>query len=117
MFTRTESFGLTWGVPDRNDGIIFSANLDGSDIKTAVPRGQTHTPKQLICVAEQKKLYWCDREGYRVMRCSLDGSDLEVLVQNGDFNKDTLDATHWCVGISVSLKLGKVDLNYCRSPS
>lgn len=97
------------GVPSANDGAIYSANLDGSDIKAVVPKGGTHTPKQLMCAAFQKKLYWCDREGYRVWRCNLDGSNQELLLQNGDFRLEgTEDQTKWNVGITVSEKLGKV---------
>ena len=35
------------GVPSENDGTVLSAKLDGSDLKTVIPAGQVHTPKQL----------------------------------------------------------------------
>ena len=41
-----------------------------------VARGATHTPKQMILDKKGGKLYWCDREGRRVMRCNLDGLQL-----------------------------------------
>ena len=30
-----------------------------------------------------RKPYWADREGMRIMRCDLDGSNIETLVQTG----------------------------------
>ena len=46
-------------------------------------KGATHTPKQLQLDKCGGKLYWCDREGMRVMRANLDGSQIETLVQTG----------------------------------
>jgi hypothetical protein len=37
----------------------------------------------------------------RVMRANLDGSQIEVLVQTGEGDRDRLDQTRWCVGIAV----------------
>ena len=45
-----------------------------------------------------RKLYWSDREGMRVMRCDLDGSNVETLVQTGQGDQDRRDETNWCVG-------------------
>src|SRR5215475_9816763 len=56
------------GVPRLNDGSIERADLDGGNRKVIVPEGGTHTPKQLHLDKERGKLYWCDREGMRVMR-------------------------------------------------
>jgi sugar lactone lactonase YvrE len=61
------------GVPNLNDGSIERAGLDGGDRKIIIPRGVTFTPKQLHLEKESRKLYWCDREGMRVMRADLDG--------------------------------------------
>ena len=47
------------------------------------------------------KLYWCDREGMRVMRCNLDGSQIETLVETGRGDADRRDQTRWCVGITI----------------
>src|SRR5215467_629903 len=69
------------GNPKADDGSIERADLDGSNIKHIVPPGGTHTPKQLQFDAKNRKLYWCDREGMRVMRANLDGSNLETLVE------------------------------------
>jgi len=96
------------GVPSRNDGSIERADLDGRNRKTIVPEGGTFTPKQLHFDKENRKLYWCDREGMRVMRCNLDGSQVETLVDSskGDARPGE-DQTKWCVGITVDPKRGK----------
>ena len=88
------------GVPSLNDGSIERADLDGGNRITIVPAGATHTPKQLHLDKEGGKLYWCDREGMRVMRSNLDGSNLETLVQTGE-GDDVRDETLWCVGIAI----------------
>ncbi len=63
-----------------NDGSIFHSDLDGRNITAIVPPGGTFTPKQLQIEKKTRKLYWCDREGMRVMRANLDGSNIETLV-------------------------------------
>lgn len=95
------------GIPSANDGRVLSSALDGSDIQTIIPAGKIHTPKQLIVEPMSQKIYVCDREGLRVFRCNLDGSDLEVIVQTGDFANEgeKQDMSRWCVGIAVSPKL------------
>jgi hypothetical protein len=89
------------GVPSLNDGSIERADLDGSNRKVIVPQGITHTPKQLHLEKRSGKLDWCDREGMRVMRANLDGTNVETLVQTGEGEGDSRDATKWCVGITV----------------
>src|SRR5258705_13798028 len=71
------------GIPNLNDGSIERADIDGKNRKTIVAQGATHTPKQIILDKKGGKLYWCDREGMRVMRCNLDGSQIETLVEAG----------------------------------
>jgi DNA-binding beta-propeller fold protein YncE len=95
------------GVPNRNDGSIERADLDGRNRKTIIPQGGTFTPKQLQLDKENGKLYWCDREGMRVMRANLDGSNIETLVDtsHGD-PRPGPDATRWCVGIAVDPERG-----------
>src|SRR5437899_7847231 len=97
------------GVPNLNDGSIERADLDGQNRKTIVPQGATFTPKQLHLEKNSGKLYWCDREGMRVMRCSLDGSRIETLVDTsqGDARPGP-DATKWCVGITVDPDRGQI---------
>src|SRR5437899_2907270 len=89
------------GVPSANDGSIERADVDGRNRKTIVPQGGTFTPKQLQLDRTNRKLYWCDREGMRVMRANLDGSQLETLVETGRGDAERGDATRWCVGVSV----------------
>jgi hypothetical protein len=97
------------GVPNRNDGSIERADLDGRNRKTIVPEGSTFTPKQLHLERKSGKLYWCDREGMRVMRSNLDGSNIETLVDtsNGEERPGT-DLTKWCVGIAVDPNHGEI---------
>src|SRR5712671_3156862 len=97
------------GVPNRNDGSIERADLDGRNRKTIIPQGGTFTPKQLQLDKGNGKLYWCDREGMRVMRANLDGSNIETLVDtsHGD-PRPGPDATRWCVGIAVDPERGHI---------
>jgi hypothetical protein len=90
--------------PSVNDGSIERADLDGKNRRVIVPRGGTFTPKQLQLDKKSGKLYWCDREGMRVMRSNLDGSLLETLVETGRSNADRGDQTRWCVGIALDAK-------------
>lgn len=101
-------FWTDMGNPKATDGAVFSAKLDGSDIKKLISDGQIVTPKQLIADDEAKKLYFCDREGGRVFRCDLDGKNLEALIQTDDYRQHTLAETDQCVGVAISRKLGKV---------
>jgi hypothetical protein len=94
--------------PSVNDGSIERADIDGKNRKVIVPRGATFTPKQIQLDQKNGKLYWCDREGMRVMRCNLDGSQIETLVEAGRGDVDRRDQTRWCVGITIDPKLGKI---------
>jgi hypothetical protein len=94
------------GIPNLDDGSIERADLDGKNRKVIVAKGNTHTPKQIIL--HGGKLYWCDREGMRVMRCDLDGSKLETLIETGRGEADSKDATRWCVGLTIDPKLGHI---------
>jgi DNA-binding beta-propeller fold protein YncE len=95
------------GVPSQNDGSIERADIDGRNRTTIVPSGATFTPKQLHLEKASGKLYWCDREGMRVMRCNLDGTRLETLVQtDGGDPRPGPDQTKWCVGITIDPKRG-----------
>jgi DNA-binding beta-propeller fold protein YncE len=97
------------GNPKANDGSIERADLDGLNRKTIVPQGGTFTPKQVQLEKKSRKLYWCDREGMRVMRANLDGSNIETLVDasQGD-PRPGPDATKWCVGVAIDVDGGKV---------
>jgi hypothetical protein len=96
------------GIPSLNDGSIERADIDGKNRKTIVPQGNTHTPKQIILDKKGGKLYWCDREGMRVMRCNLDGSQLETLIEAGRGEADRRDQTRWCVGLTIDPKFGHI---------
>jgi hypothetical protein len=97
------------GVPKLNDGSIERADLDGQNRKTIVPQGGTFTPKQIQLEKKSQKLYWCDREGMRVMRANLDGSDIETVVDTsrGD-PRPGPDASRWCVGVAIDVDGGRL---------
>jgi DNA-binding beta-propeller fold protein YncE len=105
---RGHLYWTNMGNPVANDGSIFRSDLDGGNITVIVPPGSTFTPKQLQIEAKSQKLYWCDREGMRVMRCNLDGTGIETLVQTGESDADRHDQTRWCVGIAVDADGGKI---------
>jgi DNA-binding beta-propeller fold protein YncE len=96
------------GNPKTNDGSILHSDLDGKNMTTVVPPGATFTPKQLQLEKKSGKLYWCDREGMRVMRANLDGSNIETLVDTSEGDpRPGPDARKWCVGIAVDAAGGK----------
>lgn len=98
------------GNAKENDGAIQSAKLDGSDVQYVLQPGEVHTAKQMIIDQENNKIYFCDREGLRVMRCNLDGTQRETLYQSGDWQTEpekVADAAFWPVGIAVSKRLKK----------
>jgi hypothetical protein len=108
----TEAGHLYWtnmGIPTANDGSIERANLDGSNVTHVVPPGGTFTPKQLQLDEKNRKLYWCDREGMRVMRANLDGSNIETLIDTseGDTRPGKV-IKKWCVGIALDVEGGKL---------
>lgn len=97
------------GIPTANDGSIVRSDLDGQNLRTIVPKGATFTPKQLQIEGKSRKLYWCDREGMRVMRANLDGSKIETLVDSSQGDpRPGRDQTKWCVGIAVDVDGGKL---------
>jgi hypothetical protein len=96
------------GVPSLNDGSIERADTDGKNREVIVPQGIIFTPKQIHLDKKNGKLYWCDREGMRVMRSNLDGSQVETLVEAGRGDVDRRDQTKWCVGITIDPKRGKI---------
>ena len=96
------------GDPGANDGSIERCALDGTHRTVIVAPGATHTPKQLQFDRRNGRLYWSDREGMRVMRCNLDGSAIQTLVETGHGDADRRDQRNWCVGVAVDLDGGKV---------
>jgi hypothetical protein len=106
-----ESGHIYWtnmGDPNLNDGSIELADLNGLNRKVIVPEGGTFTPKQIHLDKKNGKLYWCDREGMRVMRSNLDGSKIETLIENGKGDADRRDIMKWCVGITVDAERGQI---------
>jgi DNA-binding beta-propeller fold protein YncE len=97
------------GNPVVNDGSVERADFDGSNITSIIRPGGTFTPKQLQLDEKNRKLYWCDREGMRVMRANLDGSNIETLVDTSQGDpRPGPDQTKWCVGIAVDPEGGKI---------
>jgi DNA-binding beta-propeller fold protein YncE len=97
------------GNPTANDGFIERADFDGKNLTHIVPPGGTFTPKQLQLDKKNRKLYWCDREGMRVMRANLDGSNIETLVDTSEGDsRPGKDIRKWCVGIALDVDAGKV---------
>jgi hypothetical protein len=91
-----------------NDGSILRSDLDGKHMTTIIPPGGTFTPKQLQLDKVNGKLYWSDREGMRVMRANLDGSNIETLVDTSEGDaRPGADARKWCIGIAVDPVDGK----------
>lgn len=108
----TEAGHLYWtnmGTPSGNDGSIERSDLDGSQVTEIVPPGGTFTPKQLQFDNKNRRLYWCDREGMRVMRANLDGSNVETLIDTSQGEtRPGKDAAKWCVGIALDIEDGKL---------
>jgi DNA-binding beta-propeller fold protein YncE len=97
------------GNPNLNDGSIERADFDGKNLTHIIPPGGTFTPKQLQLDKKNGKLYWCDREGMRVMRANLDGSKVETLVDTAQGEtRPGKEIKKWCVGIALDVDGGKV---------
>jgi len=97
------------GNPVSNDGSIERSDLDGSNVTHIVPPGSTFTPKQLQLDEKNRKLYWCDREGMRIMRTNLDGSNIETLLDTSEGEaRPGKDIKKWCVGIALDVEAGKL---------
>jgi DNA-binding beta-propeller fold protein YncE len=97
------------GVPKVNDGSIERADLDGRNRMTIVPQGDTFTPKQIQLEKKSGRLYWSDREGMRVMRANLDGSNIETVADTSQGDpRPGPDASRWCVGVAIDVDGGKV---------
>ncbi|KAF2666876.1 YWTD domain-containing protein [Microthyrium microscopicum] len=90
-------------------GSIERVNIDGTGRKTIVDTGVFQVGKQIVLVLEDgvKKLYWCAREGQKVMRANVDGSSVEVVI---DTSKDKCTGRECknAVGVAVDTKNGWV---------
>ena len=97
------------GNPTANDGSIERADCDGKNVTHIVPPGATFTPKQLQLDEKNRKLYWCDREGMRIMRANMDGSKIETLIDTSEGDaRPGKDIKKWCVGIALDVEGGKL---------
>ena len=92
------NMGPDWSAPD---GTIERCDLDGADRTLVVGNGSVVTPKQITLA--DGWIYWCDREGMRVMRARADGRDIQVLVRTGIGPDDAQDERRHCVGVAVDL--------------
>jgi len=91
------------GIPNQNDGSIERVDFDGKNRKVIVSPG--HDSHRSRSISRRKRaVILCDREGMRVMRCNLDGSQLETLIEAGRVMLNRLDQTRWCVGITIDPK-------------
>lgn len=96
------------GRADADDGTVTRARPDGSNVAEIVHPAGTFTPKQIKVDEAHGKLYWSDREGMRIMRSNLDGSNIETLVVTGQGDAQRKDQARWCVGIALDVAKGQV---------
>jgi hypothetical protein len=89
-----------------NDGSIERIDIDGGNRVVIIAEGVTFTPKQLQVDSARELIYWCDREGMRVMRAGMDGSQVTVLVQTGHTDEDRQDRRRHCVGVAIDPQAG-----------
>lgn len=99
-----------------NEGYIERADYDGGGRKVIVPLGSFVTGKQITFDAHTDRLYWCDREGMRVMSCRPDGSDLHTHVQTG-VGEERRDERRHCVGVAVDAKAGHLYFTLKGTPN
>ena len=92
------NMGEHWDQPD---GFIERIDYDGANRTVIIPKGATTTPKQLELDLRNRLIYWCDREGMRVMRANMDGSAITTLVITGLGSEDQKDERKHCVGIAL----------------
>jgi hypothetical protein len=85
------------------NGSLERADLDGGNRVTIVPRSAFTAGKQLTADFDDGRLYWCDREGMRVLCCRLDGSGLRALVVSAVGADAARDARNHPVGIAVDV--------------
>jgi len=77
-------------------GTLQRMPFDGGSVETVVPVGVTNTPKQMTIDRVNRKLYWSDREGAKVWRANMDGSQPEILASGHGFGQ--------LVGIAVDVE-------------
>lgn len=109
---RRHIYWTNMGVPDQGseprtfydrNGSIERVDFDGGNRTTILPRGSFTTGKQLTADFAEGKLYWCDREGMQVLRCNLDGSELEPVVIVATGEEPARHPRNHPVGIALDL--------------
>ncbi|CCE79181.1 Piso0_001228 [Millerozyma farinosa CBS 7064] len=91
-------------VLPKNDGAVWKADIDGKNKTLLVGNGDIYTGKQLCLDHEAQVLYFCDREGGRVLSCNTDGSNFKTLVSRGRRDSLPVDILDQCVGITLDKK-------------
>jgi DNA-binding beta-propeller fold protein YncE len=99
------NMGAHW---DQKDGYIERVNYDGSGRQLIIQKGETTTAKQMQLDLKNRLIYWCDREGMRIMRANLDGSGITTLIISGEGPEDQLDEKRHCVGIAIDPEHGYI---------
>ncbi|MCX4096624.1 hypothetical protein [Nocardia sp. alder85J] len=88
-------------------GSIERVDADGGGRTTIVPVGGAGTPGLLTADWVEGKLYWCDREGMRVMSCDPDGENVETLVDRSAV-PGADEQSRRCAGLAVDHGRGQV---------
>lgn len=89
---------------DAQDGYIQYCDLNGQNKGTLVKIGDTHTPKQLQLDHRTNYLYWCDREGMKIERCSIQTGQVETLLETKDMFANENIKNRYCVGIALDIR-------------
>lgn len=90
------------------DGAIWRSDLAGNNITKIAGNGAFYTPKQIQLDQQAQKLYWCNREGGRVMSANVDGSNLSTLIERGKGEPYPKHKEDQCVGITLDKKAGLI---------
>lgn len=91
------------GNYDADDGSINVMNFDGTGRKILVGNGVVRTGKQLQLDQDAQRLYWCDREGGKVVSCKTDGTDLQIHIERPRNSEGKVDILDQCVGITLDV--------------
>src|ERR1700761_5619090 len=108
MSRRDTSTGPTWETPLPTTAPSSELTSTGRIARRSFPRAAHSLPSNC---SSKRRAESCtgDREGMRLMRANLDGSDIETLVDasKGD-PRPGPDPAKWCVGVAIDVDAGKV---------
>lgn len=90
------------------DGYIEHCLLDGSSRGFTIPVGGTHTPKQITLDPNTEYLYWCDREGMKILRAHVKTKKVEELLNTCDMFPNEPNENRYCVGIALDIEKGHI---------